>query len=167
MAQISSTLTQQVVGYLNAVHRVCQSAAGNAKPMMMSSESLVLRYGRPFNQRVPTRVRGMRGKCFQTCYDWIVQDSGLVYCEGYAICKGLVLPVLHAWLVSERGEVHDPTWTDKNTAYFGVELEREFVLATVAETQSYGIIQSDFKLDFTLHRNGFPVHALACQFHQT
>jgi hypothetical protein len=164
MTRISSTLTQQIIGYLKAVHRVYESAAGNVQPVMMSSESLVLRYGRSFSQRVPTRVRGRRGKCFQTCYDWIVQDSSLTYCEGYAICKGLVLPVLHAWLVSAQGEVHDPSWTDKTTAYFGLELTRDFVLTTVGQTKSYGIIESDFMLDFALHRNGFPPHALIRQF---
>ncbi|MCT7986459.1 hypothetical protein NG796_24615 [Laspinema sp. A4] len=167
MAQISSTLTQQVIGYLNAVHQVCQSAAGNAQPEIMSSESLVLRYGRSFSQRVRTQVRGMKGKCFQTCYDWILENDSLTYCEGYAICNGLVLPVLHAWLVCEQGQVHDPTWKLGNNAYFGVELERKFVLDTVAQTKSYGIISSDFRLDFSLHRNGFPAHALARQFHQS
>lgn len=164
MAPISSTLTQQIVGYLKAVHQVYQDA-DQGEPRIMSSESLVLRYGCSFNQRVPARVKGTRGRCFQTCYDAILQDSNLTYCEGYAICKGLLLPVLHSWLVSAKGEVHDPTWNEKNTAYFGIELEREFVLETVALTQSYGIIQGDSRLNFPLHRQGFPIHAIARQFH--
>lgn len=61
-------------------------------------------------------------QCFANCFEVAKKDKRYTYVEGY--CTSLI-PLDHAWLLNEKGEVVDPTYilTDsKTTDYFGVRV---------------------------------------------
>ncbi|MBX5212597.1 hypothetical protein HJB83_33820 [Rhizobium sp. NZLR11] len=52
----------------------------------------------------------------------------VTYVEGFALDPALPIPVEHAWLVDDIGQVIDPTWDDNiGHIYYGVPFERNFV----------------------------------------
>ena len=61
--------------------------------------------------------------CYSNCLRIATRDSGYQYVEGYGMS---VIPIEHAWLVNENGEVIDPTWVltgeHFTTDYFGVRV---------------------------------------------
>lgn len=94
-------------------------------------------------------------------------SSSLTYVEGYATS---IIPVQHAWVVTEDGQVIDPAWNGQEiegvgsltpgTSYFGVPLSTEFVRTHILDSGTWGVF-SDFEPSTAdLYRNGFPDGAL-------
>ncbi|MBD2629653.1 hypothetical protein [Trichormus variabilis] len=127
-----------------------------------SVDSLVLAYGQPFTKQIKSPFKGEPKSCFKNCYQALYDFSKLNYCEGFAI-SNLGIPIIHAWLVNDNLEVIDPTWTGdrfQNCAYFGIVFTEDFVLEMTEKTEKYGILESDYLMDYQLQRQGFPPHAL-------
>lgn len=100
-----------------------------------------LRLGRAFTGAVlPSSIARMpMGRCYANAGELALESPELVYMEGFA--HGCVpVPVHHAWLVTPRGEVIDPTWGESPDAqYYGVAYATEFLLAQVEEQRAWGI----------------------------
>ncbi|MGM4913213.1 hypothetical protein [Rhizobium sp. 768_B6_N1_8] len=96
----------------------------------------LLKHGQEFPAgiRKPVWLRmGARGACFNNATINAIQREDVFYAEGYAIDGNLPIPIHHAWLVNEAGEVIDPTWGDTiDHVYFGIAFDRSFVLETLA-----------------------------------
>ncbi len=97
----------------------------------------LLEHGREF----PARVRkprwlilGPRKSCFKSATTYGIRRYDVFYAEGYAIDWNLPIPIHHAWLVNQEGEVFDPTWGDTiDHVYFGIAFSRSFVLESLVE----------------------------------
>lgn len=69
------------------------------------------------------------GYCFKNCQQLALLDGRWLYCEGYAVNP---YPMMHGFLINERGQAFDPTWAScedfhLGTAYFGVPISREYL----------------------------------------
>lgn len=148
-------LISQIVEYLQAVENIHQSNVRNPQNSFPSSEGLVLQYGRSFGECIPTGFQTLEKNSFQTCYERLLVDSSLIYCEGYALSTEMFTPLIHSWLMDEEGQVHDLTWKPQKNGYFGIVLQSDFVKATIEKTGCYGILASDYLADFSIHRHGF------------
>lgn len=91
---------------------------GPAAPNVLNPpmlEAFLLEHGQPYGPRIelPAGVEYGRAKdCYRNAFGQaFLPDSPYTYVEGYALTPGLI-PVPHAWIVNERGEVIDPTWRD-------------------------------------------------------
>ncbi|MCT7957192.1 hypothetical protein [Laspinema palackyanum] len=161
-------LISQIVNYLQAVEAIHQSRPRNPdQSTFPSSEGLVLEYGCSFGECVPIGFQTLKKDSFQTCYERLLADPSLIYCEGYALAEGVSTPLIHSWLIGENGQVHDLTWKPVITGYFGIALESDFVKANVEKTGCYGILASDYLQDFFIHRHGFSNVSRHPKFHQS
>lgn len=79
-------------------------------------------------------------ECFKNCTHLMIEDSSLIYCEGFA---HNIIPVHHAWCVDQDGNVVDPTWKEpENCIYHGVPFKYDFVMEAADKAQSYGIFEN-------------------------
>lgn len=107
-----------------------------------SMGEFVLKHGKAFKsikQKLPVGVRrGRMGRCFQNAANLAVNDSRFTYCEGYAAG---VIPLMHAWCIDKDGNVIDPTWADDlGHSYFGVPFKTKYLIHSLLETETYGLI---------------------------
>ncbi len=103
--------------------------------------------GLPSNYR-----RGIAKQCFANSQRIVMRSfaktgmGGIRYAEGYA-CSGKLsvsLPIHHAWIVDENGQVIDPTWECPETSvYFGVTFETGFLRERLATFESYDSLLDD------------------------
>jgi hypothetical protein len=103
---------------------------------------------------------------------WSGDELGLVYVEGYVMSGPTRWPVLHGW-VTINGKVIDPTFTTlemirsgrpepgivmgtfRNRAYWGVALDRKYVMdRSGGEEREFQSILDDWQRGFPLLRNG-------------
>ena len=152
-----STATEELLEYLRQRADLMSSMQTRFPGKYKSDEALLLDYGIVFEKLIkPSPIKGEPKLCYKNCVDAILSRSDLHYCEGYGIDKDLPIPLYHAWLVNDKGEVIDPTWLKKRkTIYLGVVFNKEFVLKTLNEIQQYSIIENDYKIDYQLKKNGF------------
>lgn len=105
-------------------------------------ESFLLKEGRIFKpQPLPSKYRKMPKKnCFGNAFNLVMDNSDLIYVEGYADCK-IGIPVQHAWAVDQEGNVIDPTWDD-GLEYFGVPFDRKYIISVILDNNYYGVIDN-------------------------
>jgi hypothetical protein len=163
-----STTTEQLLDYLRQRADLMSSMQNQFKGKYKSDEALLLDYGIVFDKSVkPSPIKGEPKLCYKNCADAILSRSDLYYCEGYGIDEDLPIPVYHAWLVNDDGEVIDPTWLTKNKAiYLGVVFNKKYVLKMLTEIREYSIIENDYKVKFRLKNNGFTSEMLNSKFHK-
>jgi hypothetical protein len=133
-----------------------------------SIQALVLDYGKPFiNRIIPSPFRAEVALCYQNCFERLLLHDDYHYCEGYAIDDDLNLVIAHAWLISDTGEVIDPTWTENITGetYFGVVFDGEYVLKMGEKNERYGILDNDYMNVRKLMMEGLPLNALHSKFY--
>lgn len=82
--------------------------------------------------------RGEMKDCYRNAFH-AMWRKGLLYCEGYAVYGPNGIPVEHAWLCDEHGQVIDPTWTD-GCDYFGVAFSEDFHAKYTTETGFHGML---------------------------
>jgi len=79
--------------------------------------------------------------CFGNALMLARLSEGLHYCEGFATS---IIPVMHAWCVTDDGVVVDPTWrenvTDHAPIYFGLVMDNMKVAARTLRQGCYGIM---------------------------
>ena len=81
--------------------------------------------------------QGEMKECFFNAHR-VAMHHGLRYVEGYAAG---IIPVFHAWNLTEEGVVVDTTWDD-GKAYFGVELPLWYANRIMMERERYGVLDA-------------------------
>jgi len=122
-----------------------------AKVMPVGLLALIHERGRSFTSAaLPADVeRGEAKQCFRNAFQLAMSRDDLIYVEGYA---SSIIPVLHAWCVTTRGVVVDPTWKDaEECAYYGIPLRRDFAQRLTFRNQFYGLL-ADPKTAHVIHR---------------
>ena len=126
----------EVLEYVNNLRRfqVLNGIKRRRRYAYESVEELLLEHGQEWT---PARnqddglplVKTWPKQCFDNAYRMARASRGrLQYAEGYAVS---IIPVEHAWLINEAGEVIDPTWHRHGNGigreYFGVTIPLERV----------------------------------------
>ena len=111
-----------------------------------SVDGWLLKHGQFFpHADRPASIPKMEDKqCFANAFTVAMDDHSLRYCEGYATS---FIPVLHAWCITEDGDVVDPTWGQIDAdywppAYFGVAFDLNAVAKQLVVQEHYGILPS-------------------------
>jgi hypothetical protein len=97
--------------------------------------------------------RGIPKECFRNAA-LLALETGLTYCEGYAN-SSLGIPLEHAWVINQAGEVIDNTWRDVGLEYFGVPFNRVYLERALDAQDHYGIINA-YSTGFPLFRMDDP-----------
>ena len=106
---------------------------------------------------------GLPKNCYYNCLQILDEHPELIYCEGYALADGLVLPVPHAWLINSKGEVIDPTWNDRST-YIGVSFDTDWLVSFLKSRDREDcltVFEGNYMEDFSLLIEGLPEKAIA------
>jgi hypothetical protein len=127
-------------------------------------EALVLEYGKPMPSTVrrPKEFRKMAYKeCYANSLHLIFENDKLTYCEGYA---QHIIPVAHAWVLDENGNVIDVTWKAdevQETEYYGIPFAKPWLMEWIWKTGYYGILgNGDYSQLHELLKNGLPENAI-------
>ena len=139
-------LQKQLLQYMRSVTLVRTSIPGGDKYKYKGMEDFVLKNGKfyPISKR---KVKlGRIKECFSNAAKLAIDDSSLIYCEGYFLSKKLPIPIYHAWVIDREGKVIDNTirvQKDEGTRlYYGVEFSTEYLCATVLSKGTYGLIDN-------------------------
>ncbi|MGR9449172.1 hypothetical protein [Rhizobium leguminosarum] len=80
-------------------------------------------------------VPGEVKQCFRNATAFALVRDDVTYVEGFALDPALPIPLEHAWLVDDKGQVIDPTWDDNiGHVYYGVPFEINFVAAMMEQS---------------------------------
>lgn len=103
---------------------------------------------------LPTgRRRMMRRACYYNAFR-LALYQGLNYAEGVARSDGVT--TLHAWAVTDDGEVIDPTWDHPElNQYFGIAVPAEPFVKAMVE-MSFGMSMPLMEAVFVLERGSMP-----------
>jgi hypothetical protein len=136
-----------------------------------STQKLIVDLGIGFDRKIESSFIGKPQECHKNAFDVLMKypKPELFYCEGFAIYADIGIPIYHAWLVNERGEIIDPTWHEPASfiehAYIGVAFDREFVRTVAVETGTYGILENYEFRDRQIKRLGLAPENLCSLFH--
>jgi hypothetical protein len=104
--------------------------------------SLVLEEGTNFEKMSVSLPPGVENGELKLCYKnayWLAMNNpGYIYVEGFA--RGII-PMAHAWCITEDGTVVDPTWSKLHIGeeYFGIPMQLSWVTKVLLSTEMYGI----------------------------
>ena len=128
------------IAYVNAQLTLADQTG--RQPSLMAD--VLHRHGRAFQIKDhPLNGSMAMRECFANSIEAL--EPGQQYCEGYATLKGLDVPMEHAWILDEDGQIIDPTWPDGGH-YFGVALKENFVREMIAMTRHFGAFGSAYRL---------------------
>ena len=146
------TVTEQPEGGLQRYLALCDSVAGPPKDgfAYRTHDGLILAEGtfHPWRPRPPWVHKGPDKMCYANAMGVAIQH-GLRYVEGYA--HGVLIPVLHAWVLDDEGYVIETTWSEErheHHLYLGIELNPTAVMARCAETGWWGLFGNDWSGEF-------------------
>ena len=160
-------LRSNLAEYAAAMDRIYANFPGKYS----STQKLIVELGIGFDRKIESSFIGKPQECYKNAFDVLMKypKLELFYCEGFAIYADIGIPIYHAWLVNERGEVIDPTWHEPASfiehAYIGVVFDHEFVRTVAVETGIYGILENDRFRDFQIKRLGLTPENLCLQFY--
>lgn len=106
----------------------------------------------------PEGIKSMQMRqCFSNAQKLLFKKPGeYTYVEGYA-CSGSLavqLPMHHAWVVDDEGNVIDPTWDDdQRSAYFGVPFKTSYVLEKFRSAKQVSSLLDNFEDKWSLLRD--------------
>ena len=131
------TLSQNQKSLLEFVEVMAQAQKQFKWPI--NSATLLLKHGVFFSPTTkPKHVRwGERGLCFMNAATLALADRTLTYVEGYAHCG--LLPVEHAWVVDDEGNLIDNTWPKLGQCYYGVAITEEGLRRSLVHNGYYGL----------------------------
>lgn len=110
-------------------------------------DELLARHGQKFQWspgELPDGVpSGKLGECFLNA-GRLALSSDYRYCEGYAVTDGGLIPVPHAWVIDEAGNVVDNTWhhfdEDRERQYLGVIVSMKRLAASTVRRGKWGVL---------------------------
>ena len=138
-----------------------------------STQKLIVELGIGFDRKIESPFIGKPQECHKNAFDVLMEypKPELYYCEGFATYAEATMPVYHAWLINDRGEIIDPTWRKPASfiepAYIGVVFNREFVRTVAVETGIYGILENERFRNFQIKRLGLAPEDLCALFHSS
>ena len=109
-----------------------------------------LAFGQAFKPScLPREINiGEAKQCYANAGKLALANPSLVYCEGFAVSKGL-FPLHHAWCIDCNGNVIDPTWPrGSGQEFFGLALQSEFLHLYLARVGVWGIFSEHIPLEF-------------------
>lgn len=131
--------TQECLDHITQYLTMVSDMRGGRGP-----EKFVLDHGIACGPRVDVGLPLMKAKqCYYNSYTTLtfgyVNPNEWFYCEGYAVRASLMLPMSHAWLVNNAGEVLDRTWREDDDSddvygYFGVPFRRTYLVKNSLKT---------------------------------
>ena len=127
----ASKVVEFLSGYVEFLQRVY--IGDNRRPQTL--EEFVFHNGKVFTKKKEADEYGKMKECYKNAFLLMLRKPSLYYCEGFALCEKLPLPVLHAWCVDKEGRVYDPTWKD-GTEYYGVVFNRKFAEKRILKTRT-------------------------------
>lgn len=107
---------------------------------------------------------GLPKSCYYNCFEILRKNLDLIYCEGYALNEELPLPLAHAWLVNNHGEVIDPTWNESSTVYLGIPFDTKWFISLLRSRNSedcLAVFEGNYLEQYSLLKQGLPINALA------
>jgi hypothetical protein len=134
-----------LLAYLESMVKMRKMHKVSDKLMYCCIEEFVLKNGKPMkaDKPFPDHLRkGVVKECFKNAAE-LALETGWTYCEGYAL--GTIIPVIHAWVIDDEGNVIDPTWEPNGIEcreYYGVEIPTDFLLKTILRREKYGVIDN-------------------------
>lgn len=89
---------------------------------------------------------GEMKQCYMNAGQLAIDYRSLTYYEGYAVGKASI-PIHHAWVVDEDGEVIDTTWREdgedaREWTYLGVGFQGDFLCEIILEKETWGVLDS-------------------------
>jgi hypothetical protein len=113
----------------------------------LSIEGFLIDQGELFHRPIqPFPFLGEAQNCFMNATEVVIARQDFTYVEGLALLDNLNIAIHHAWIVSNDGQTFDPTWGKPASAYFGVPIEKEFLLTTIEEQDCYGLFDAGYEL---------------------
>lgn len=116
--------------------------------------SLLVKYGRPYYIDDET-FKGTREEskmCYMNAWRLAMGCPELTYVEGY--CHMGVIPIEHAWCVTENGTVIDTTLKDA-VGYFGIPFDTEYMAKATLKKGTYGLLHFDNREIYKLEPEHF------------
>lgn len=131
-------------------------AKDNTNPkgyLKRTSRQFVFDYGWFYEPHpLPEHVECAReGECYNNALRLALEDSSLIYVEGFASGKGGP-PIHHAWVTDGTGRVIDNTWSVPGAVYAGVPFTTQFVSITGLKNEGVGSLIDDWEHDWPLLR---------------
>lgn len=127
-----------------------QGLSFNAEDMI---ESFVLKNAKEQKKgmKLPKNiVKGKLKSCFKNATHLVLENPNLKYFEGYAV-SNLGIPLLHAWVENEQGEIIDNTWKDPHKCfYFGVCFDSKTLKEEILKNEIYGLLNLGYKVNVEL-----------------
>lgn len=94
--------------------------------------------------------------CFRNAGTAAIDNPELTYVEGYA---GTIIPIMHAWCVTDNGTIIDPTWEDGHH-YFGIAFPTPWLRRHIVRTSVWGVFGGDYVAVNDILNNGLDSEVL-------
>lgn len=161
-------MQQQLLDFLHMLAQQRQQTP-QADWSFQSMEELLLTYGRFMPQEpLPDNLCfGTPRACYANSQELAFSGRTLTYVEGYALNSKVSLPTPHAWVLDQQGKAIDPTWSQQNNCYFGIAIDKNWLLNFLGDRVAAGhgssrAIFTDNHLEgFSLLQSGLPGAAFA------
>lgn len=142
----NSASEQELLKYLKRIDSISPKG---------SAEGIVLKHGKGYkSQPLPEGIQqGTVKECFENATKLAAEYPNYTYVEGFAFPDFINLPIHHAWVVDEAGNVIDNTWKKPGSAYFGIPISLQVLLHTISEKGTYTMLMHDNEWFRNLVRN--------------
>lgn len=112
----------------------------------LSMYSLLVEHGTERSWSAHEYEYGEMGNCFGNAADLALWTPGLHYVEGLALAGAFPIPLEHAWVEDDDGNVIDNTWKpdDRDTTamtYLGIRVPDPLLRNTLMRRQVYGVLE--------------------------
>lgn len=127
----NQTPGMSVVDYLNKVVSMTTNTQG--------PYAILTKHGRGWASKLkPADVPwGLKKMCFMNALTLTLSNPGFTYVEGYA---SHYVPIHHAWVLDQDGNVIDNTWRELGSEYFGIPFERDYVAEAACTSGLYSVL---------------------------
>ena len=148
-----------LTSHLEQTSEILGGGPGTKDFKFKNIDEFVLKNGQAFHAKeLPEEFEaGTPKQCYRNAALLAIQSPDLTYVEGYALSFGI--PMGHAWVVNEKNNVIDNTWTGpigsgiEDREYFGVKFSDQFLTKTLFEREKYGVLFNP-EMGFPILRNG-------------
>ena len=123
---------KQEIEFIKTMHR-------NKIGGYLSVSEFIYKNGQSFKPGpLPKKVRrGPMKQCFRNAA-LLSMETSYYYAEGYTLS---IIPTIHAWCVSRKGKVVDPTWKD-GKEYYGIVIKKSYLYKYLLKYKRYGLLEN-------------------------